>query len=232
MSRTSNSRPQQKKPVGQGGSTLVGVFVGLVIGVLIAAALAWYFSRPYEFVHRNPVPVAGQSLPPGAQPITLGGKPGDKPVAPPPGEPKPAPAAAASTAAPAGASAPADAANKDDKKFDFYDLLPKGDQATLPAPKADASAAVGVDKFYLQLGAFADPSEVDNLKARLALMGIEASVQKLESPDKGTLHRVRVGPYLKPEDMNAVRTQLAQAGVESTVVKVKPSAPAATPAAH
>lgn len=39
------------------------------------------------------------------------------------------------------------------------------------------------------MGAFEDPSEADNLKARLALMGVEASVQKVEVPDKGTMHR-------------------------------------------
>jgi cell division protein FtsN len=42
--------------------------------------------------------------------------------------------------------------------------------------------------------AFEDPSEADNLKARLALMGVEASVQKVELPEKGTVHRVRMGP--------------------------------------
>jgi cell division protein FtsN len=40
------------------------------------------------------------------------------------------------------------------------------------------------EKFYLQAGAFEDPSEADNLKARLALMGVEASVQKVDVPEK------------------------------------------------
>ena len=80
------------------------------------------------------------------------------------------------------------------------------------------------DKFFLQLGAFADPSEADNVKARLALIGLEASVQRLETADKGTLHRVRLGPYLKPEDMNTVRAQLAQAGIDSSVVRTRSKA--------
>ena len=53
-------------------------------------------------------------------------------------------------------------------------------------------------------------------------MGLEASVQKVETPEKGTMHRVRVGPYLAPEEMESVRSQLAQNGISATLVKVKP----------
>ena len=216
MSRAPKSRPTAARNHNQ-GSTLIGVFVGLVIGVLIAAALAWYFSRPYDFQKAQNGAASGQTGQ--TAPIALPGKPGDKPVE------KPADQPAAPTAA---QSAP-----DGDKKFDFYDILPKGDQAALPpAATAKRSSAESADRFYLQLGAFADPSEVDNLKARLALMGVEASAQRIESPDKGTLHRVRLGPYAKPEDMDAARAQLAQAGIESNVVKVKATAPAATQSAH
>ena len=66
------------------------------------------------------------------------------------------------------------------------------------AERAKAEAAlldkpVVPEKYYLQAGAFEDPSEADNLKARLALMGVEASVQKVDVPDKGTMHRVLTG---------------------------------------
>lgn len=213
MSRAPKSRPTAARSSNQ-GSTLIGVFVGLVIGVLIAAVLAWYFSRPYDFQKTQTVPSASQS---GVAPIALPGKPGDKPVEKP----------AAQSPGNAGQSAPAD-----DKKFDFYEILPKGDQAALPAATPAKPAATETsDRFYLQLGAFSDPSEVDNLKARLALMGVEASVQRIESPDKGTLHRVRLGPYAKPEEMNAARAQLAQAGIESNIIKDKAKAPVAAQSA-
>lgn len=233
MSRTPTSRPQNTKQSSH-GSTLVGVFIGLVIGVLIAAALAWYFSKSPPFVDNN-----GQAKPPlpgGSAPIPLGGKPGDKPVPPPPqiGAKPPAPdassTAASTPAANASGAASADCEKGENNGFEFYCLLPKGTQAQLPAPKPDVPAAPATgDKFYLQLGAFSDPSQVDNIKAQLALMGIEASVQRLESPDKGTLHRVRVGPYYKPEDMGVVRAQLTQAGIETQVVRVKPKEPSAPP---
>ncbi|NMG17151.1 SPOR domain-containing protein, partial [Aromatoleum bremense] len=75
---------------------------------------------------------------------------------------------------------------------------------------------------YLQIGAFENPAEADNLKARLALAGIEASAQRAQLPDGRTMHRVRIGPFAKPEDMNPVRTRLAEAGFTGTVVKASP----------
>jgi cell division protein FtsN len=220
MSRPAKPRSQPQKKSSSLGNTFAGIFIGLVIGVLIAAALAWYFSRPYEFLKKgeNAVPGPTQSIT-GSKPIALPGKPGDKPVEHPAG-------VETATAAPAAAASPA----AGEKKFDFYDILKKGDQATLPAPdKAQSAPAASGDKLYLQLGAFSDPSEADNLKAQLALTGTEASVQRVETPDKGALYRVRIGPYSTPEDMDHARAQLAQLGIESSVVKVKNKDAAAAP---
>ena len=52
-------------------------------------------------------------------------------------------------------------------------------------PQADASEAPPADRLYLQAGAFEDPSEADNVKAQLALMGIEASVQRVQLSGRG-----------------------------------------------
>jgi cell division protein FtsN len=183
---------------------LAGIFIGLLLGAIVAAAAAWYFMRVAPV--RTPE-VPPRTLPQGANgstapaPIALPGKPGDRPVEKP--------------------------------QFDFYKILPQGEN-TAPAPSKPPAAPSGAapdaakptapaptEKLYLQVGAFSDPAEADNLKARLALMGIEASAQRVEVPDKGTLHRVRVGPYAKPEDLDAVRTQLAQAGIPVAVVKNK-----------
>ena len=178
----------------------MGIFIGLLLGAAVAAAAAWYF------LHSAPVHMAQAGHPPessiipqGSAPIALPGKPGDKPVEKP--------------------------------EFDFYKILPQGD-GTAAAPSgpvpsgnppaaATTPAAATPDRLYLQVGAFSDPSEADNLKARLALMGIEASSQRVDVPDKGTVHRVRIGPFASPGDMSAIRTQLSQLGISSTVVKVK-----------
>ena len=87
-----------------------------------------------------------------------------------------------------------------------------------------SSATASGEVFYLQACAFQKSTDADNLKAKLALMGLETSVQEVNVPDKGLMHRVRVGPYAKPEDMNRVRNQLAQNGIQASVVKARDSA--------
>ena len=72
----------------------------------------------------------------------------------------------------------------------------------------------------------------DSLKARLALMGVEASVQKVDVPDKGTMHRVRTGPYLGQEAMSKARDNLSSNGINTAVVKIKPKEPKPAPAAQ
>jgi cell division protein FtsN len=201
LSRDQKPRAKSKSAPKSGGGVLAGIFIGLLLGAIVAAAAAWYFMRvapvrsPEVAPRTAPPPAPGATAP---APIALPGKPGDRPVEKP--------------------------------QFDFYKILPQGDSAAPGSAKPPANAGTAADapkapapteKLYLQVGAFQDPAEADNLKARLALLGIEASAQRVEVPDKGTLHRVRVGPYAKPEELDAVRAQLAQAGIPVAVVKNK-----------
>ena len=211
MSRDMKPRAQSAKPKRKGG-IFVGIFIGLLMGALVAAGFAWYIAKmPLPFQnHGRPEEAAKGEAPKPAvaenkaaakapvQPIALPGKPGDK---------------------------------VDDKpRFEFYKILPgkeatdepakAGDKPAEKAKPAEAAKPAG-EPSYLQAGAFSKPEDADTLKARLALMGVEASVQPVAIPDKGTLYRVRLGPFAKPEDVAAVRSQLAQAGIPVSVVKAK-----------
>lgn len=173
----------------------MGIFIGLVVGALFAAGTAWYFTRLSPF---NVAPSAARSD--AERPLlTLPGKPGDRPLV-----------------------------NKD---FDFYQILPKGSEresaaATAPeAAPAPAPAPAPVEQatkqsLYLQVGAFEDPGEADNMKALLALNGINANSQLAQLDDGRTVHRVRIGPFARPEEMNPVRSRLASAGLTAAVVRV------------
>lgn len=186
-----------------GGGTLLGMFIGLVIGVLIASGVVWYFNKaPLPFQdksNRAEKPVDKNAA--AKTPEPLPGKPGDK--------------------------------VNEKPRFEFYKILPGGQEAT-PAPAAPAASAPAAapapvpapaaeaapgELFYLQAGAFQKAADADNLKAKLSLLGVDVGVQEVAVPDKGTMYRVRVGPYAKPEDMNRVRNQLAQNGIQATVVK-------------
>ncbi len=188
----------------QSGNTAIGVVVGLLIGVIIAVGIALYINfGPKPFAQKDDAKAAARSsaassvaIASPTEPIALPGKPGDKPVAQ--------------------QSSPA----ADKPSYDFYKILPGGDSASVPV-SAPAGEPATPDKLYLQAGAFQDPAEADNLKARLALMGLEAGVQKVDTADKGVLNRVRVGPFAEQGDADAAHAKLAQEGIETVVVRVK-----------
>jgi len=199
-------RAAQKK---NGGSTLLGVFIGLVIGVLLSLGVVWMlnksplpFQNKYEGAPRN-----GNGGSAEQTPAALPGKPGDKPA--------------------------------ERQRFDFYNIL-EGKPAAAPAAPAapgaakPAASAVGsaaapvaeakpapVEIFFLQVGSFQQAADADNLKAKLALTGLDASVQEVAIPDKGTMHRVRVGPYRDVDEMNRARALLTHSGLQGSVIKQK-----------
>lgn len=199
--KQSAARPQGKSR----GGMLLGLFLGLVVGISIAFGVVWYLNKtPLPFQDKsNRAEKLPEKAAAGAAktPETLPGKPGDGKV----GE-KP--------------------------RFEFYKILPGGQEATPapaaapPAPPAAPPAAAPAAEasgeiFYLQAGAFQKAADADNLKAKLSLLGVEVGVQEVSLPEKGTLHRVRVGPFAKPDEMNRVRNQLAQNGIQATLVKIK-----------
>lgn len=102
--------------------------------------------------------------------------------------------------------------------FDFYKVLPGGTPAEPPA----APAAAPAPRLYLQAGAFLNPNDADNLKAQLAMLGLEATIQTAEVPDKGVLHRVRIGPFSDAHDIDRMRARLTQNNIAVTLVREAP----------
>jgi cell division protein FtsN len=72
---------------------------------------------------------------------------------------------------------------------------------------------------WLQAGAFANQSDADSLKARLALAGWEAAVQSATLPDQGVRYRVRVGPFDNTDEVNRVKAELGKSGFDAAVIK-------------
>ncbi|HSN38909.1 MAG TPA: SPOR domain-containing protein, partial [Burkholderiales bacterium] len=108
-------------------------------------------------------------------------------------------------------------------RFDFYKILPGNEEPVTEQQMKEAQKKPpeAKDAFFLQAGAFPNASDADNLKARLALLGVEASIQTTTVPDKGVWHRVRVGPYTSIEELTRIRNTLKQDGIETTLVKVR-----------
>jgi len=168
-------------------------FVGILIGLILGLAIALGVAW---YINKLPNPfskVPQAPLPPKAE------TPPPKPVAVPPVE----------TAKPAEAKAASE--------------KPKtAETATTDTKEAEKkSTPAGQDTFFIQAGSFQNAPDADNMKARLALMGLEASVQTRDLGEKGTWHRVRVGPYRDVEELNRVRGVLKQNGIDAALVKVR-----------
>jgi cell division protein FtsN len=198
-----NKLPKSRRK--QHGGTLLGLAFGLVVGVLISFGVVWYLNKmPLPFVDKGMKSEPKENGAADKTPVALPGKPGDKPVD------KPA-----------------------ERKFEFYDILEgkKGatpqSAGTVPAapvvkvPAVPVAAVPAAGQLFLQAGAFQKVADAENLKARLAMLGFEAGILAVDVPDKGVMHRVRVGPYATTEEMNRVRGQLSQNGIQAAVVRIK-----------
>jgi cell division protein FtsN len=102
-------------------------------------------------------------------------------------------------------------------RFDFYKILPGAEEPR--APKAPETQTKPVDRLWLQAGAFTSESDAENLKARLALSGWEASVQMAALPDKSVRYRVRLGPYDNTDELNRIKADLGKSGFDVAVIK-------------
>lgn len=110
-------------------------------------------------------------------------------------------------------------------KFDFYTILPELEVAIpeqeLINTKDTSTTNKTTQQYILQAGSFKKFEEADKLKARLALEGIEAGIQKVKINDTDTWHRVRIGPLNNISALNQTRRRLRSLGIASIVVKNK-----------
>ncbi|GJL75890.1 SPOR domain-containing protein [Nitrosomonas sp.] len=80
---------------------------------------------------------------------------------------------------------------------------------------------VATETYYLQVGSFRNNADADNLKARLALLGVIASVQSADLSEKGTWYRVRVGPFTQKPRVDQVHHTLRENGIEAQFIKTR-----------
>ena len=202
---------------------LLGMIIGLLLGIVISLAVALWLNRlSNPFVEKDKKVEAVPKIAP-AQP------------------PPPADAARAAEKAAKGVPERADKAEKPARtserpRFEFYQILPGDKEVTDKEAKAiaKAPAAAGATKpgssptvpkphsgeiYWLQAGAFSEERDADNLKAKIALTGLEAAVRPVAIPNRGTMYRVRLGPYQSIDDANRNKTTLSQNGVAAAIIR-------------
>lgn len=181
----------------KGSPLFAGVLIGLVVGLAVAVGIAVYINfSPAPFVNKSGATAEAKKAP------AKESSPAEAPELP-----------ADSAAKPDGTGKP---------RFDFYTILPGSDEPIAEhEQKRDKKPAAAAETYFLQVGAFQAAAEADNMKARLALLGLEAAIQTADVPEKGVWHRVRIGPYSSLEDINRARALLAQNNISASMVKAQ-----------
>jgi cell division protein FtsN len=184
---------------------LIGLFIGVLLGLCLALGVALYLNRA-------PKPFAGRAADPSAKAESPPAKsvPKFEPVKP-----------DKSAGAPPASSPQTGKPTEGKTRFDFYKILPGEEPVTgreLGQSPPSGSAARVV--YYLQAGAFQRSADADNLKARLALAGLEAQIQTATLPDNSIWHRVRLGPYSNGQDLDKAKVALKENKIDATVIKV------------
>lgn len=109
--------------------------------------------------------------------------------------------------------------------FDFYYILPElevavPEQELAVQSKQENHAEVQNIEYILQVGSFRQLEQADQLKARLALQGIESNIQTVNI-NTDTWHRVRIGPIRNMSKLEQTRKRLRENSISSIVVKSK-----------
>ncbi|MDR2015353.1 MAG: SPOR domain-containing protein [Azoarcus sp.] len=177
----------------------------MILGAVVVTAAVWFFNRSDNPFTQSPSTKQPSETPASAQPApvpVLPGKPGDRPVERP--------------------------------DYTFFNTLPSGEntpvtpptptptpaERTQPSPQTTAvpAQAAPMKQAYLQLAAFENAEQADDLKARLILMGLEPITQRAQLADGRVVHRIRVGPFTDREDLKAMRARLASSGFSAEEV--------------
>ena len=94
-------------------------------------------------------------------------------------------------------------------------------QVATAAPAPTAATSGGNDTPYLlQAGAFGASGDAEAVKAKIALLGLNARVESAAIDGK-TVYRVRMGPYGSASELAAAKGKLAAGGLPAMAIKVK-----------
>ena len=108
-------------------------------------------------------------------------------------------------------------------QFDFYTILPDK-EVVVPEYEIKTRTReerVGKAKethYIMQAGSFKTFEEADQLRAKLALMGIESKVQKAKVGSVNW-YRVKMGPFTQTASVNSIRSRLRQNGIDVIITE-------------
>ncbi len=116
-------------------------------------------------------------------------------------------------------------------RYDFFTVLPEMEvvvpeqelsaKAINSEPEPDTATPGQRKTYILQVGSFRNPSDAEQMKARLALLGSVATTQSV-TVNGQTWHRVRIGPFSGAREADEARRMLADNQIDTLVMEANP----------
>lgn len=95
---------------------------------------------------------------------------------------------------------------------------PTSTAATASTPTAPAAAPASDARYILQAGAFGGSGDAEAVKAKIALLGLNARVESAQIGGK-PVYRVRMGPYGSASELADAKAKLSSGGLPAMAVK-------------
>jgi cell division protein FtsN len=218
MPRDYKSRSRRNEPESEGPSAIVWLFVGILIGLIISGI--FYLKGQHHATPLTPERHAEvKKLAPAKKP-----------------EEKTSAQKQAQTAAEESKPNSQNTQNLQ-TQFDFYNVLPNKNQGKTTQPQssqpqtAQPQTAAPAQKtavasttspspvnYVVQIATLSKPSDADQLKAQLLLLGFDVNVTPAQKNGQ-TLQRVWLGPFTNKSDATATQKQLQQNQISSNLLK-------------
>jgi len=109
-------------------------------------------------------------------------------------------------------------------KFDFYHILEteRVVPETVFENETGPAASRETGNYVLQVASYKSDTHADRLRAKLALAGLEARIQKFQLADKSVVFRVVLGPYPDKRTLKVAKQKVAKLGLDAIVLRSSP----------
>lgn len=119
----------------------------------------------------------------------------------------------------------AETPDKQQPKFNFYTILPElevliPEEETRPPENKDTLSNGTSKRYILQAGSFRSRQDAEKLKATVALLGLEASINQVSIKNE-EWHRVRIGPVNNRRELNQNLNLLQRNNINAMPMELK-----------
>ncbi|MBN8225664.1 MAG: SPOR domain-containing protein, partial [Xanthomonadales bacterium] len=105
--------------------------------------------------------------------------------------------------------------------FELQFLVDRPDAGVEDEQQQGASAAPAEGaRYILQAGAFGAPGDAEEVKAKIAMLGLGARVESGQANGR-TVYRVRMGPYASAGELAEAKQKLAASGLPAMAIRAQ-----------